>query len=383
MHQVFFSHYIVLLFFLSRHKTTPSIFLIEFKVFIICMIFSILIPDLYFIPTNIYIQTNAFSFSRVPVQHFELQTIFRELARGSLNYSQRAHFRILNLSYKSVDGFYLIPFARFGNNVYQFIRSLTYSDLFGYKRLIIPYNFLFFKRNFDVNGISVEIANNDTDYSKFLFGHYYHPAYNAKTELSFKYFDYFRDEFLRSFPNMSLDPNDLYMHLRSGDIYFQDDHPNYGQPPINFYFDVMKYKKWNNIYLLSDGFNPMYNLLINSGAIHYSNYSFYDVIAIAVNCYNLAFGKTTFMISLSFLAKRFNNLFTFNLPTYRMKPHLNCDPDDEYVNKIVNNWTNTADKISVLFSSKCRKWEYFPNKPYLDTSKERFHNDDIWLYWVR
>ena len=329
---------------------------------------------------TIHIFTDCLQNFKNESEPVDLQALLNSILLLSKNYKFKIRVNRF-LPYQKFRGFYLLPFERFGNNFYQFLRVLKYCDLFGYKKIVIVPNFMFFQRNFSVKDISIEIKNSYTDMSNLIYGNFYHPTFNPRVSIDFTYCDYFRDEFLRSFPNLTLDHNDLYIHLRSDDIYFSNEHTNYGQPPVNYFLDVINFKKWNKIYLFSEGFNPMYNFIIKSGAIH-KNYSFFEVVSTTLNCYNLAIGKTTFMIALSFLSRHLENFFTFNMPTYKLKPHYNCDPDELYDKYIINNWSITPSKTAVLFLSNCSKWEYFLMKPHIDTSKARFHNDDIWLYWI-
>ena len=61
---------------------------------------------------------------------------------------------------------------------------------------------------------------------------------------------YIKDEILRNLPNVTTSPNDLYMHIRGGDIFSYLPLNVYMQPPLCFYEKVIKRKKFkNNIYI--------------------------------------------------------------------------------------------------------------------------------------
>ena len=55
---------------------------------------------------------------------------------------------------------------------------------------------------------------------------------------------------------------DLYIHLRSGDIYKKNAHGKYSQPPLCFYSNILNNFNFGNIYLISnDNNNPIINRL--------------------------------------------------------------------------------------------------------------------------
>ena len=297
---------------------------------------------------------------------------------GIINKSK--NFRWQKIPVDSVEGFYIRPYNRFGNNVYQLTRVLQYCKFFNYKRLVIHRNFLFFKEDFMAGDIHVEIRTRQTNISRLIRGFYYFPVPGMR--LNFSYINLFKDEFLKNFPNTTLGENELYIHLRGADIYISRSHPNYGQPPLNYYFDVMKFGNWTSIYVLSeDKVSPMVSSLLERRCI-FKDTNITDCISIMVNCYNLVIGKTTFAIALSFLSRNLRQLFTFNFPTNKLRPHYNCDPDTSYIQVILNKWYHTPEQLALMFHSKCSSWKFYEmkNEDAPNTS-ELFHKDNVYYYW--
>ena len=59
------------------------------------------------------------------------------------------------------------------------------------------------------------------------------------------------------------DSDDLVIHIRSGDIFDKDPHPDYIMPPLSYYVDIINTNKFKNIYLVSeDTKNPCINALL-------------------------------------------------------------------------------------------------------------------------
>ena len=303
--------------------------------------------------------------------------IFEAVLNKSKN-GRNKHYQV-----EDFDGFFIHPFQRFGNHLYQFTRILQYCDIFNYKMVVIPENFLLFQKDFYANDIKIKIRTPTDDLSRLIHGHFFWPLTGGIVPINFSYTSYFKDELIKYIPNKTLGKNDIYLHVRAGDVYVKDRHPNYGQPPLQYYLDIMKFKKWDNIYFISENFIcPYIPNIVQNGAV-YVNTTFLDSISIFLNAYNLAIGKTTFPIMLSFMNSNLNNFFTFNFPTYKLKSHYNCDPDNHYIRRIINHWKHNERQISLLFKSRCANWSFFENKRVDEPDATLFHNDHVFGYWFK
>ena len=70
---------------------------------------------------------------------------------------------------------------------------------------------------------------------------------------------------MRNLPKVNVDPDDLYIHIRGGDI-FNSFNPcsTYAQPPLCFYEKIINKNKFKNIYIISvDRKNVVLNALLN------------------------------------------------------------------------------------------------------------------------
>ena len=310
------------------------------------------------------------------------QSIFNFILNRSQNYNRKVKDTD-RISPNRFEGFSIIPYQRFGNNVFQMLRIIKLCEIYNYHRIVIPYGFLFFKRNFWARHIKIEIRDHQTNMSRLLSGSFYFTLPLPKFAMNHSYIYYFKDEFLKSIPNISLNKKDLYIHLRSGDIFKESHvHQNYSPPPLNYYLDTMKYRKWRKIHLIcEDNNSPYFPILIKEG-VSYRNQSFFQDIALILNCYNFVGSKSTLSVALSFLNR--NNLsyyFTFNLPTSKILSHYNCDPDDMFVKNFINRWKNNDYQRQLLLQLSCRNWTYFPYDPEEPLRKELFHGDGECKYW--
>ena len=72
-----------------------------------------------------------------------------------------------------------------------------------------------------------------------------------------------RNEILDNIPKYKTNKNDLYINIRSGDIFVKAINPNYAQPPLCFYQKIINEKKYKKLFILSNGHeNPVVDELI-------------------------------------------------------------------------------------------------------------------------
>ena len=60
-----------------------------------------------------------------------------------------------------------------------------------------------------------------------------------------------KDEILGNLPKVKAHPNDLYIHIRSGDIFSNSINPSYSQPPFCFYQEILYQFKFRKICIIS------------------------------------------------------------------------------------------------------------------------------------
>ena len=97
-----------------------------------------------------------------------------------------------------------------------------------------------------------------------------------------------RDEVFKNIPKYKANPNDLYINIRSGDIFLNAINPHYSQPPLCFYKKIILNNKFNKIFILSNGHeNPVVDKLLKMyKTIKYIHGSIEFDISVIVNAYN-------------------------------------------------------------------------------------------------
>jgi hypothetical protein len=106
-------------------------------------------------------------------------------------------------------------------------------------------------------------------------------------------------------------PNDLYIHIRSGDI-FVNPHPLYIQPPLTFYTNIINSTNYNKIYLIAeDTVNPVVNRLLEiySNTIWKKQDLNKDIENI-INCKNIIFGIGSFVPNILYMNDNLKKIWT-------------------------------------------------------------------------
>lgn len=153
----------------------------------------------------------------------------------------------------------------------------------------------------------------------------------------------------------------LVIHLRSGDIFWANPHPDYGQPPLSFYWKVLTFQSWDEVLLLSeDDVNPCYQGVIGfcetlgipvkeSGReLHRS------IHEITVSKY-IVFSTGTFCPALCWLSPSPRTVFFFGtdppttFPLHDTRYVLFHDASGVYVSSIMSgNWKNSTSQRAIM-----------------------------------
>ena len=121
-------------------------------------------------------------------------------------------------------------------------------------------------------------------------------------------------EIIRNLNIINVNKDDLYIHVRSGDIFFYPHFP-YAQPPFCFYRKILNNHKFNNVYLISqDTFNPVIQKILNEyNSVIYKQNGIKEDISYIINAYNIVASISSFLISILHLNYNLKTLFDYNI----------------------------------------------------------------------
>ena len=154
-----------------------------------------------------------------------------------------------------IDTVFLTNKWYFGNSFVSMNNILFYCEILGCKKILLNANYIMFKwylqnkiiyNNSIINNTNIIInqalkkninCSSPNTICAFLGGFLYYPMI-VKAQVRV---DAFKNELLNNLPKIMTHPNDLYIHIRSGDIF---KNPKvtvfYAQPPLCFYQKIVE-----------------------------------------------------------------------------------------------------------------------------------------------
>ena len=168
-----------------------------------------------------------------------------------------------------------------------------------------------------------------------------------------------KDEIISNIPKYIAYPNDLYINIRSGDIFTKAIHPKYSQPPLCFYQKIIKENKYKNIFLLSNGHeNPCVDALLKLyPKIKYIHGSPNYDLSVIINSYNLVLPISTFTLTLINLNNNLNNLYFYKIIDYNItKTNITMhimNPSSKYTKLMKRKWRNTTEQLKLMLNEDC------------------------------
>jgi len=275
---------------------------------------------------------------------------------------------------KSIKYVYLAGKMHFGNFLISLNNAIFFCEILGCKKLFIQnYQKLYLKNKIidKKYNLSIEPANFKSLSLKNIivlrleFFFYFHKY--IKNEINFSLF---KNELLLHLPKIKTFPNDLYIHIRSGDIFATPRNNSYSQPPLCFYEKVLNKFKFRKVFIISQkDNNPVINKILNKydNVIYNKNLLIFD-IAYLINSFNIVQSTSSFLLSIIKLndklkvlfeydiyrlSEKFLHLhysvyhFPFNYTIYQMKP-------SRHYQKFMYIWFNSPEQRKLMINEKCK-----------------------------
>lgn len=211
------------------------------------------------------------------------------------------------------------------------------------------YNITIFPNSYK-DKLTIDINLNHSDLHHFI---YRKQTHNMRLSI-------IRDEIFDNIPRYDANPNDLFIHIRSGDIFINHICKYYSQPPLCFYQKIINNYKYNNIFLLSNGHeNPVINQLLKIYPnIKFIKGSIISDIAKIINAYNLVISYSSFIVNLILFNKNLKTLFVYEIYKYfnfkksNLTMHI-MKPSKKYVQIMKWKWKNTKEQLELMINENC------------------------------
>ena len=270
----------------------------------------------------------------------------------------------------------------FGNSYIAMNNIVFYCEILGCKKIILNSNYHMFEwflkneiiyKNKNTKIIikqapesSINCTEKDVVCS-FLGGFLYYPMVVKQKIIDVKVF---RNELLRNLPKVETDPRDLYIHIRSGDIFTNPSVSHfYAQPPLCFYQKILNEFEFGKIYIISqNNANVVIDKLLNEykNVIFKTNNLETDISYLMFG-YNLVASVSSFFTSIIKFNENVKNMWEYDI--YRLSEkfcHLHHDffkfpiKYNIYTMKASQNykkemfgWTKSDRQIHLMLNENC------------------------------
>ena len=259
----------------------------------------------------------------------------------------------------------------FGNKLILLNKLIFYCEILRCKKIILNKNdYWFIKKNIQIKKYKISIERNDEHYYNnsntiidkinffFWFFKYIYPQY--RTEI-------IKKEILRNLPKIKIIPNDIYIYIRSGDI-FKRSKLYYLQPPLCFYKCILSKFRFKTIYIIAENSN---NPVINKLLIKYTNIIFNKNslkldISYLLYAFNIVGAYSTFLKNIVLLNDNIKLFWLFEFPvslifSFFFSYEFNHKEVSVYTMK-ANNYYKLIKKsktfqnqINIMLNFKCKK----------------------------
>jgi len=285
----------------------------------------------------------------------------------------------------TIDTVYFNVNFRFGNQMLIMNKLIFYCEIIGCKKILLnpmANNALYINDTIvdEKYGITIEVLkeNDKYEYNKYSLTRYdyyfFYTTYNFKLE---NRLNVIKNEMLRNLPKVNVSSKDLYIHVRSGDIFekeLSEEHaPSYAQYPLCFYTKVIESNKFKKIYIIAENKNnPVIDKLIEKypNVVYNENNTLDEDISYLAHAYNIIGSVSSFVVSIIKINDNLKKYWEHDnyvmdkkvahlhhtLYTYPRKYTIYImEPSDQYKRHMYI-WRRSQDQLKIMLNDTC------PNK---------------------
>ena len=197
-------------------------------------------------------------------------------------------------------------FGRLGNNVIQIVNAIHYAKMKNHKRVVFPPHKMLSSTTIELNHINEVRSENVED--NFFHLKKYDIASPEPYIMKLYFQEYIRNIFKIEKSNRLNDLSTMYVHFRGGDIFSNNPHNSYVQPPLTYYKNIIKHYKKVKL-ICEDDSNPCIKELLKNENVEYEANSLSKDLSILSNVPNLIIGFGTFGFLLYLMNENLKNLY--------------------------------------------------------------------------
>lgn len=284
--------------------------------------------------------------------------------------------QITHKNITSLDNLYFDYSLNLGNALIALNKAIFYCEIIKCKKIFVPKKNNFFIRNTindDEYNLTIEVINSTEHINKNIYiSKYYSPYFYFLGIKPENRFSVFKKEILKNLPFFNANPNDLYIHIRSGNIFKKPCiQPSYAQPPLCFYKTIINNNNFKKIHIISqDDLNPVINKLKKAykNIFYFSHNLVYDIVRLAYG-YNIVGSISSFVIGIIKLNDNLRKFWEYDIyqltekiyhlhhSIYNYKRNYTIYQMSSSKNYRENmlNWTISRKQINIMLKDKCPK----------------------------
>jgi len=281
----------------------------------------------------------------------------------------------INNKTRNVNSIYVDVDFRFGNLIAFLNKLLYYCEIIKCKFIILnEKKFWFINKTINIKYQNITIKKgNDSYYNescvfkKKPWKIYFSTFFNIKSPIRIYLL---KNQILNNLPKILSSNEELYIHIRSGNIFKSYIHGLYSQPPFCFYERVLTKFSFKKVILIAkDSYNPIVKKLIKKfPQIKFRKHGLKEDISLLINSYNIVCSISSFLIAILQLNDKFEFLWDYNIYKISEKkrhfhfdfnkfPHNNftifrMEPSFVYKKRMYN-WKHTKSQLKLMIKDKC------------------------------
>jgi len=240
--------------------------------------------------------------------------------------------------------------GRLGNNILQIVRAIHYGLINNHETVTMPSHQMLSSSKIVLG----KMVNNKTIITDTFFSLQKYNLIDPEPYIMKEYFQRFVNSILKiRIENANIvDNKKVYIHFRGGDIFSNNPHKAYVQPPLSYYKTIIK--EYDSIKLVcEDKMNPCVNELLKQENVEYISNTLEKDLSILSNVSNVVIGFGTFGFLLYLMNPNLKNLyipdfFVNELPTGKWGNDINIHIIElpNYIK--VGEWKNSDEQRKMM-----------------------------------
>ena len=279
--------------------------------------------------------------------------------------------------FKEIKTIFLTDIANFGNTMIMLNNIIYYCEVLGCKNIFLNSlsynNSWFIKHQINIGKINIDLKleseinckENDT----FCFSLWEEFCLYPIVVTSEIRINLIKNEIHRNLPKIEVYQDELFIFIRSGDIFENCVHHYYPQPPLCFYLKILYNFKYRKVHIISkSNNNPVINALLEKfPKIIFKKNELKEDLAYLMNAYNLVGATSSMVLASIILNENLKIYWEYNIYRYSQKYiHLHFDiykypnhfiiykmePSEQYQNEFFV-WKKTDKQLKLMLEEKC------------------------------